>query len=172
MDDLDLQELMDKQSIAERLLDYARGVDRIDRKLILSVFHEGAHLDYGAMFVGTRDEFADFIGVVHSAMEAHSHHLSNIYISVDGDRAGSETYVLARLRSRGPDGTLSDTVSSGRYVDQWVRQGGLWCIFHRNYLHCMDSTEAAGAPGYPATGDRAVSDPSYGVLVLTSTEGA
>ena len=81
MDDLDLQELMDKQSITERLLDYARGVDRIDRELILSVFHEGAHLDYGAMFVGTGEEFADFIGVVHPAMEAHSHHLSNIYIT-------------------------------------------------------------------------------------------
>jgi len=172
MDDLDLQKLMDKQSITERLLDYARGVDRIDRELICSVFQEGAHLDYGAMFVGTGEEFADFIGVVHPAMEAHSHHLSNICITVDGDRAGSETYVLARLRSRGPDGTLNDTVSSGRYVDQWVRQGGEWRIAHRNYLHCMDSTRGAGAPGYPATGDRSVSDPSYAVLALTSIEGA
>jgi ketosteroid isomerase-like protein len=172
MDDLDLQELMDKQSITERLLDYARGVDRIDRELICSVFQEDAHLDYGAMFVGTGEEFADFIGVVHPAMEAHSHHLGNIYITVDGDRAGSETYVLARLRSRGPDGTLNDTVSSGRYVDQWVRQGGEWRIAHRNYLHGMDSTRGAGAPGYPATGDRSVSDPSYAVLALTSTEGA
>ena len=37
-------------------------------------------------------------------------------------------YVFARLRARGPDGTLNDTVSSGRYVDQWVRQGGEWRI--------------------------------------------
>ncbi|MGD0393773.1 MAG: nuclear transport factor 2 family protein [Acidimicrobiales bacterium] len=119
MGDLDLQRLMDKQSITERLLDYARGVDRIDRELIRSVFHEDAHLDYGAMFIGSGEEFADFIGVVHPAMEAHSHHLSNIYITVDVDRAGSETYVLARLRSRGPHGTLNDTATSGRYVDQW-----------------------------------------------------
>ncbi len=172
MDDLDLQELLDKQSITERLLDYARGVDRIDRELMLSVFHEGAYLDYGAMFVGTGEEFADFIGVVHPAMEAHSHHLSNIYITIDGDRAGSETYVLARLRSKDPEGTLNDTVSSGRYIDQWLRQGGKWRIVHRNYLHCMDSTRGAEAPGYPATGDRSVSDPSYAVLALTSIEGA
>jgi SnoaL-like domain len=112
MDDSVLQELLDKQSITERLLDYARGVDRIDRELICSVFHDGARLDYGAMFVGIREEFADFIAVIHPIMEAHSHHLSNIYITVEGDRAGSETYVVARLRSRAPDGALNDTVSS------------------------------------------------------------
>ena len=79
MTNSDLRQLLDKQSITERVLDYARGVDRIDRSLICSVFHEGARLDYGAMFLGTREKFADFIGVVHSAMDAHSHHLSNIY---------------------------------------------------------------------------------------------
>jgi hypothetical protein len=171
MAELDLQGLVDKQSITERLLDYARGVDRIDRELIRSVFHENAHLDYGPMFVGSGAEFADFIGAVHPAMEAHSHHLSNIYITVDGDRAGSETYVLARLRSRGPHGTLNDTVTSGRYVDRWVRQGGEWRIIHRSYLHGMDSTETTAAPGYPATGERALSDPSYAALALRSTEG-
>jgi ketosteroid isomerase-like protein len=172
MDDLDLQEIMDKQSITDRLLDYARGVDRIDRELIGSVFHEDAYLNYGAMFKGTGEEFADFIEVVHPAMEAHSHHLGNIRINVDGDRAGSESYVLARLRARGPNGTLNDTVSSGRYVDRWVRQRGEWRIVHRNYLHCMDSTQGAGTPGYPATGDRSVSDPSYAVLALTFAQGA
>ncbi len=172
MSDLELQRLMDKQSITQRLLDYARGVDRIDLDLIRSVFHLGARLDYGAMFVGTREEFADFIGVVHPAMEAHSHHLSNIYITVDGDRAGSETYVLARLRSKGPHDTLNDTVTSGRYVDQWLRQEGEWRIIHRMYLHGMDSTEATPASGYPATGARTPSDPSYAVLALRSTEGA
>ncbi len=171
MTNSDLQQLLDKQSITERLLDYARGVDRIDRSLICSVFHEGARLDYGAMFVGSREEFAEFIGVVHSALEAHSHHLSNIYIAVDGDRAGSETYVLARLRSRGPHDTLSDTVASGRYVDQWLRRNGEWRITHRIYLHSMDSTQSARVPGFPATGDRDPTDPSYDVLALTSTEG-
>jgi len=172
MDDLDLQVIMDKQSITDRLLDYARGVDRIDRELIGSVFHEDAYLDYGAMFRGTGEEFADFIEVLHRAMEAHSHHLSNIYINVDGDRAGSESYVLARLRPRGPHGTLNDTVLSGRYVDRWVRQRGEWRIVHRNYLYCMDSTQGAGTPGYPATGERSVSDPSYAVRALTFAQGA
>jgi hypothetical protein len=171
MADLDLQILVDKQSITERLFDYARGVDRIDRELMRSVFHEVAHLDYGAMFVGSRDEFAEFIGVVHPAMEAHSHHLSNIYITVDGDRAGSETYVVARLRSKGPHGGLNDTVTSGRYIDQWVRQEGEWRIIYRSYLHGMDSTVTAAAPGYPTIGDRAPTDPSYAVLALRTTEG-
>ncbi len=171
MTDVGLQDLLDKQSITERLLDYARGVDRIDHELICSVFHEEAQLDYGAMFTGTREEFADFIGAVHPAMEAHGHHLSNVYITVDGDRAGSETYVLARLRCRAPDGSLNDTLTSGRYVDQWVRSAGQWRIVHRIYLHCMDSTQSTAAPGYPTTGQRDATDPSYAVLAVAAPGG-
>lgn len=171
MTDSDLQQLLDKQSIVDRLCDYARGVDRIDRALIGSVFHAGAELDYGAMFTGTADEFTDFICVVHPSMEATSHHLSNISVTVDGDRAGSEAYVLARLRSRGHRGTLNDTVLSGRYVDQWARRDGQWRIDRRTYLHGMDTTQEA-APGYPTTGGRDTSDPSYAVLDLRPPGGA
>jgi hypothetical protein len=172
MTDQALQELVDKQSITERLFDYARGVDRIDRELICSVFHPDAHLDYGAMFTGTREEFADFIGVVHPAMEAHSHHVSNIKITVDGERAGSEAYVLVLLRSIGIDGTVNDSVNSGRYVDEWRRSSEGWRIVHRRYVHDMDSTQTAGSTGYPTAGSRDRDDPSYAVLGLPLVEEA
>lgn len=172
MTDQALQELLDKQAINERLLDYARGVDRIDSGLICSVFHPDARLDYGAMFAGTREEFADFIGLVHPAMETHSHHVSNIRITVDGERAGSEAYVLVLLRSRGVDGTLNDSVNSGRYVDEWRRSDDGWRIVHRRYVHGMDSTRPAGSTGYPTDGSRDADDPSYAVLGLRRTEGA
>ena len=172
MTDQALQQLLDKQSITERLLDYARGVDRIDRELICSVFDPEAQLDYGAMFAGTRDEFADFIGLVHRAMETHSHHVSNIRITVDGERAGSEAYVLVLLRSRGIDGTLNDSVNSGRYIDEWRRSDEGWRIVHRRYVHGMDSTQRPGSTGYPTDGSRDVNDPSYAALGLRFTEGA
>ena len=171
MKDQALQELVDKQAITERLLDYARGVDRIDHALICSVFHPDARLDYGEMFSGTREEFADFIGLVHRAMRAHSHHLSNIRITVDGDRAGSETYVLVWLRSEGSDGQLNDTVNSGRYVDRWERKRNGWRIVHRCYLHAMDSTRLAGTTGFPTAGSREQTDFSYDVLGLEPKGG-
>lgn len=91
-----LQTLLDKQAIAEQLAAYCRGVDRIDLDLIRSVFHPGAVADYGEMFHGTGEEFADFIGQVHPAMQTHSHHVSTISVTIDGDEAGSECYVFDR----------------------------------------------------------------------------
>jgi hypothetical protein len=172
MMDQALQELLDKQSITERLVDYARGVDRIDHELICSVFEPDARLDYGAMFTGTSEEFADFIGLVHPATEAHSHHLSNIKIAVDGDRAGSETYVLVWLRSKGSDGAINDSLNSGRYVDEWRRGRSGWRIVHRRYVHGMDSTQLAGTVGFPTTGTRDRSDESYAVLKPMPSKGA
>lgn len=171
MTDPALQELLDKQAITERLLDYARGVDRIDHGLICSVFHPEARLDYGAMFSGTREEFAAFIGLVHPVMQTHSHHVSNIRITVDGERAGSEAYVLVWLRSDGSDGTCNDTVNSGRYVDQWRRGEEGWRIVHRRYVHGMDSTRPVGTRGFPTAGSRDASDPSYAVLGSHPTDG-
>ena len=165
-----LQELLDKQAITERLFDYARGVDRIDHDLICSAFHPDARLDYGGMFTGTREAFADFIGLVHPAMETHSHHVSNIRITLDGERAGSEAYVLVLLRARGHDGTVNETVNSGRYIDEWRRSGGEWRIAHRTYLHDMDRTQPAGTSGFPTTGTRDTSDSSYAALGLRFTD--
>jgi hypothetical protein len=38
---------------------YSRGIDRLDRELLMSVYHEDAIDDHG-VFVGNREEFADW----------------------------------------------------------------------------------------------------------------
>lgn len=159
-----IDEVVAKQAITERLHDYARGVDRIDHALICSVFHPDAAADYGEMYSGTGHGFADFIAQVHPPMEAHSHHLSNISIHLDGQRAGSETYVMVRLRSKDREGRLHDTVSVGRYVDRWERRDGQWRIIERRYLHTMDDTRPVISAGFATSGARDASDPSYEVL--------
>jgi ketosteroid isomerase-like protein len=162
--DSDLRQLLDKQAITDRLLDYARGVDLIDTDLIASVFHDDANLDYGTMFNGTGAEFADFIAAVHPTMETTSHHLSNVTVTVDGDHAGSETYVIMLGRMKSPDGDLSDTLSRGRYLDQWQRRDGQWRVSSRQYLHSADDTRPVGSAGFPVLGSRDLTDPSYAVL--------
>lgn len=162
----DIAELLAKQQISEALSAYCRGVDRIDVDLARSVFHPDSVVDYGDMFSGSGYGFIDAIAEVHPAMETHVHQLGSITIVVDGDRAGSEAYVMARLRVRNDDG-VSDTVSHGRYVDRWERRDGTWRIIHRHYLHALDETRPVEGEGFPPRGTRDRSDPSYLVLDLT-----
>jgi ketosteroid isomerase-like protein len=159
-----LERLLAKEQITDALLGYARGVDRLDLEQIRQTFHPDAVADYGAMFQGTGAEFADFIGQVHPPMETHTHHLSNISIQVDGDRAGSECYVIVRTRTVAEDGTKRDTSAYGRYIDRWERRDGTWRIAHRRYLHSLDETWSAETHLFPVAGSRDESDPSFEVL--------
>lgn len=170
-DEAALAELLDKQAIAERLADYARAADRIDVELLRSVFHPEARADYGEMFQGTGHEFAEFIGVMHPAMETHHHQLGQVTVRVQGDRAGSEAYVTVRLRYRQPDGTVGELASHGRYVDRWERRDGEWRISDRRYLHHLDETWTSTGGSYPTRGSRDTDDPAYDVLGLGVDEG-
>ena len=165
-----LEVLLAKQAIAEVLADYARGADRIDVELLRSVFHPEAIADYGAMFTGTGYGFAEFLGVVHPVMATHHHHLGQTTIRVEGDRAGSETYVVAVLRYQAEDGSVTDTTSYGRYVDEWERREGVWRIAHRRYLHHLDETRPSRGGDYETLGARDRTDPSYAVLAVPDRE--
>lgn len=164
----DLEVLLAKQAITERLHDYARGVDRIDRPLMRSVFHDDAHLDYGEMYAGPRDGFVDFIDATHHAAVWHQHHVGNVRIAVDPEAgaAGSECYVQVWLRFPRAEGGFRDVVTSGRYVDRWEHRSGEWRVVERRYLHGLDHTRHVDAAGYPPGGTRDDGDPSYAVLGL------
>ncbi|MGI5330502.1 nuclear transport factor 2 family protein [Actinomadura nitritigenes] len=161
--DRHVQELLDKQAITEQLVTYCRAADRVDLDLLRSVFHPDAAADYGAMYSGTGYGFADFIGEVHPPMEAHSHHIGNILVRVDGDRAASESYVLVRARTRDGD-TLTDLVCHGRYLDRWERRDGTWRISDRRYLHTLDETRTVKLPLFDTAGSRDRDDPSYALM--------
>lgn len=159
-----IAELLDKQAITEALGAYARAMDRIDLDLARSVFHPEGTADYGEMFTGTGYEFADYIGQAHPLFEMTDHRIGAVTISLDGDRAGSETYAFVTLRSRHDDGSLSDMVIHGRYVDRWERRDGAWRILHRHYLHTFDEVRPVERTMFAATGVRDQTDPSYAVL--------
>jgi hypothetical protein len=66
-------ELADRQAIRDVLMAYSRGIDRLDRKLLISLYHEDAIDDHG-VFVGTREEFADWAIAMHTATHlSHQH---------------------------------------------------------------------------------------------------
>ena len=101
---------------------------------------------------------------MHEGFAGHSHQITNVYIDIDGDTAGSEAYVTVALRQETDAGAV-DAIVRGRYIDRWSRRDGRWAIDHRVYLN--DLATAIPVPADEAgslQGARDRTDPSYGVL--------
>ena len=48
-----------------------------------------------------------------------SHHVSNEWIEVNGDKAVSESYVVAFVTKQDDDGDIWDKLTGGRYLDSF-----------------------------------------------------
>lgn len=121
-------ELKDRQDIHDCLMTYARGVDRLDRDLILSVYHPDAVDDHG-VFVGGPEAFADWVIDMHSRTHlSHQHCLFNISVALDGDVAHTETYYMFAGMNRA--GTPL-SLTGGRYLDRLEKRNGRWAIADR-----------------------------------------
>jgi hypothetical protein len=124
-----LRNLLDRQAILDCLTRCSRGIDRLDRELVLSAYHPDAIDDHG-MFLGTPAEFFDwFRGLQGTGTPAPQlHHLTNHSCEIKGDVAHAETYYLAT--------TGSDPVVTayGRYIDRLERRDGQWKIALRYCL--------------------------------------
>ncbi|MBW2424076.1 MAG: nuclear transport factor 2 family protein [Deltaproteobacteria bacterium] len=161
-----LRNLLDRQAIHDVIVRYCRGVDRMDREMLLSAYHPDAIDDHG-LFVGGPEEFADYFMAFHGEQQSATQHvITNHYCEIDGDTAHCETYWLfAAMNRQGPELSLG----GGRYIDRMERRDGRWAIAQRKCLY-----DWQGRPGEydlppeqvermlgagPATRDR--SDPSY-----------
>ncbi|OLT16190.1 hypothetical protein BJF78_14870 [Pseudonocardia sp. CNS-139] len=118
-------ELQDRQAIHDCLMTYSRAVDRLDRELLLSVYHPDAIDDHG-VFVGGPEEFADWAFAMHRATHlSHQHCVLNHTCELDGDVAHTETYYLFVGMNRA--GTPL-AMSGGRYLDRLEKRAGRWAI--------------------------------------------
>ena len=158
-----LQAVADRQAITDLIYRYCRSMDRIDVELGYSLWHEDAIADYGEFYQGTGRGFIDLVCAQHRQLLAHSHQISNVIIELDGDRAGSESYVMATLRLL-KDGQLKQMTVWSRYVDRWSRRGGRWGIDKRIAMRDFDEVRDVVAMSNSSVGRRDRSDPSYTVL--------
>ena len=84
-------------------------------------------------------------------------------LEIDGDRAGSESYVTAKLRSRQGD-RLIQFEFCARYVDAWSRRDGHWAIDRRECVIDFDSATDVTPINDNRRARRDREDPSYSVL--------
>jgi hypothetical protein len=116
--------LLDRQDILDCLTRFARGMDRFDRALFLSAFHDDATIAAGP-FVGGPVALYDWASAMHEAGQVATHHnLLNHSCEIDGDTAHSELYYLFVGRNRDD----SNWMAGGRYIDRLERRGGAWRI--------------------------------------------
>ena len=129
MNDKQLETLIDRQAIVDLSFRYSRACDRLDRDLLASVYWPDGTDDHG-IFQGSAPEFVDWVmGLLGGWISSH-HSNTNFLIDIEGNRAVGEchwtgfyTYVL--------DGTTTDQLAAGRYLDRYERRDGQWRILHR-----------------------------------------
>lgn len=136
--------LQARQAIRDCLATYSRGVDRLDRELLLSVYHSDGLDDHGCV-VANRDEFADWVVELHTTHHiATQHILGNHTCEIDGDIAHTETYYLFVGMNKS-DGAV--TMTGGRYVDRFEKRDGRWAIaLRKTTADWMYPPEAAAGP--------------------------
>jgi hypothetical protein len=135
-----LAEIEAKLAIIDVLHRYARAMDRMDAPLALSCWHAGGTDDHAPLFSGSAAGFVEWLWPVHAALELTRHCISNVMIEVDGDQAGSECYWQVTLRKKIGE-ELWDSISQGRYVDNFECVDGTWAIRHRQSLFDWNRTE-------------------------------
>ena len=93
---IDSQELSQRAEIVDALLSYTRGIDRLDKKSVISAFHPGAILNnYGPEPMPIEDFVEYALPSLKQRYSATQHRVSNIRIEIKEDRALVESYVLA-----------------------------------------------------------------------------
>lgn len=122
--------LLDRQDIVDCLTRFSRGMDRFDRALFLSAFHDDATVAAGS-FVGAPDALYAWASALHEGGQVATHHnLLNMTIDIDGDSAHAETYYLFVGRNRDE----SNWIAGGRYLDRLERRDGQWKIVLRTNM--------------------------------------
>ena len=160
----DVQRLLDERAIRRRLVEYCRGIDRLDVELVRGVYHPDATDDHGS-FVGLGVDFAQYaVCRMGEGCEATMHVIGNSIIDFAGsDAAFVESQVVAYQQRRDEAGPFLQTFG-GRYVDRFERRHGDWRIAHRLCVHDWDKVERielAFPPGKFTEGVRSGADPSY-----------
>jgi SnoaL-like domain len=135
-----IDRLLAKQEIYEILIQYCRGIDRLDEELVRGCYQPDA-VDNHGLYSGSVDHFVSNAFARQRKLVTACHYLQNVTIEIVGEAALAETYAIAVERGRTTDGSLLDNIVGLRYVDRFERrEGGPWLIARRTVV--IDWTRA------------------------------
>lgn len=86
-----VKRLTDRAEVYDCVQRYARGIDRQDRALLRSAYHDGA-IDDHVGFVGEIVDFIDWALAYHTSQTRYQHYLLNHTADIDGDEAHAEIH--------------------------------------------------------------------------------
>jgi len=119
--------------IRQRLFEHSRAIDRCDAERLKSVYHPDGDVAYG-FFDGNAHEFAVALTEGTRALPVTMHRTQNAWVHMtSATTAASESYVVAYMHVPG-EGTGTQSLIGGRYLDRHERRGGTWKMMHRTYV--------------------------------------
>jgi hypothetical protein len=132
----DLRSLADRIEIQDLLTRYATAIDTGEWDLLDEVFTPDATLDYTTSggIKGGFEDIKRWLAEVLPMFTVRQHLVTNHHITVDGDRATSESYLFNPMVLPVKDSERVVMVGAG-YRDQLIRTPNGWRIADRLELH-------------------------------------
>lgn len=132
----EIQQLLDKQAIAELVFNYSRAVDRKDFALLRTLYAEDGYDDHGGLFRGPANDYVDWLEQAMRNCDITTHSVQNHLIAITGaDTAEGEVYVTAYHRLHDGKGSFNDLVEGLRYIDQYRKTDGRWQFVRRTLIN-------------------------------------
>ncbi len=125
--------LLDRQAVADVVLRYCRGIDRLDLELVRDCYHPDATDEHGT-FLCTRDEYVEWVAGILTRFTGTMHVVANQLVEFEpaaDDDARSETYGVGYHWGEPLDDPRRNFTTGFRYVDRFARRGGEWRIARR-----------------------------------------
>lgn len=158
-----------RAAIANTLSVHSRGVDRADANLLGAAYHPDATVDYG-FYAGPAAALVEMLASAQKGALPTLHRTSNCWIRVEGNRATSESYVIAYVE----EAELQRWVF-GRYLDTHECRDGEWRLTHRTYVLDGNSNRPSTAvradppvalDHYVPAGAKGAADPGRALLTF------
>ena len=163
-----LEPLFAERAIRQQLHAGCRALDRLDLPLLRSLWYEEGTLEDQSL--GSSGAIADQAALVIDQLrpfQCHAHHLSNVEIQVEGDRAVSRCELSAVRRSP----AMVDSHYRAEYRDQWSRREGRWAIERRQVLGGTAWTLSVADAGRGERSRRDRADPVYPLFAWLDNQG-
>jgi ketosteroid isomerase-like protein len=129
-----LRALLEKQAILDLVQAYSRAVDRRDFTLLVSLYTDDGVDDHAGLYSGPAPGFVAWLERALEGVDATTHHVHNVTIALDGDRAEGEVYLTAYNRLRVDGGGFEDFVQGLRYLDHYRRDARGWRFARRSVV--------------------------------------